>query len=147
MATRAKVELQRFSVDDAISAGFGDLTELGEELRNWYDSLPENLQGGDKGSTVDEGASTLENLNEPDVDSDLSKALEVKGVDVQVYPLKKRASRADRRDYAVGLLSGAKDALEEFNEDGENDEAKQLVDDLDELISEAEAVEFPGMYG
>src|SRR6267142_1688620 len=95
-------ELEKHGIEDAISTGYSILEELGQELRDWYDNLPESFQDGDKGSTLDEGASTLENLSAVEVSDALAKVLtdEI----VTVTPMKKRASRATRRDYAVTLL-------------------------------------------
>lgn len=42
-------------VGDAASV----VRELEEEVRGWYDNLPENLQGGDKGSRLEECADAL----------------------------------------------------------------------------------------
>lgn len=143
-------ELEKHGIEDAISTGYGILEELGQELRDWYDSLPDSLQGGDKGSALDEGASTLEDLSAVEVSEELAKVLT--GEIVTVSPMKKRASRAARRDYAVTLLSDAKQTIEDFlsNQDddyGHKDDLEQLMSDLDEAIGEAENVSFPGMYG
>jgi hypothetical protein len=36
--------------------------ELKDEMQNWYDSMPENLQSSDKGSQVEEATHALEEL-------------------------------------------------------------------------------------
>lgn len=51
------------SVDDAIQ----ELVSLGEEHRERADNMPENLQGGDLYSRLDEAASALEGLDTPDI--------------------------------------------------------------------------------
>lgn len=47
--------------------------ELQEEMQNWYDNMPEGLQGSDKGSQVEEAANALQeiydNLENCDFDS------------------------------------------------------------------------------
>lgn len=55
-----------YRLDDLVS-NISGLTELGDEVRGWYDNLPESFQQGDKGSMLDECASTLENIQEPDI--------------------------------------------------------------------------------
>jgi hypothetical protein len=151
MAKGKRRQPEHTKIEDAISTAFGIFTELSEEMRDWYDNMPESFQNADKGSTVDESASTLENLSEPSIDDEIRKVLETLS-DTTSLPLKRRASRADRRDYAVGLLSNSKQTIEDFL--GEQDDAYDhrdnldtLVNDLDEAISEADNVEFPGMYG
>jgi len=46
------------SIEDAKS----NVEELKEEMQNWYDSIPENLQSGDKANEVQEAIDALENL-------------------------------------------------------------------------------------
>lgn len=48
------------SVRDAI----GEVECLKDELQAWFDNLPENLQGGDKGSALEEAISSLETLQD-----------------------------------------------------------------------------------
>ena len=148
------VELKS-SVSGLIDEGLQELQSLGEEMRSWYDNMPESFQNGDKGSMVDESASALENIaTEVDVPEE---------GDVEVThthrPMKRKASRADRRDHAVGMLTAAKERLEELRDEqieAEVDPDDQgvdevdydsAIDELDNIIGEAEGVEFPGMYG
>ncbi len=51
-------------LDNAISV----VRELKEEMENWRDTIPENLQGGDKYSQIEESIDGLENL-EGELDS------------------------------------------------------------------------------
>lgn len=150
--------------------------ELGEEMRSWYDNMSENLQGGDKGSSVDEAASTLEGLDCPDI-PDLIDGL---GFDytTQHKGGRKGDPRWLRRDNEVSILQSAaettrgwvddvEECLKDLPDDAEDDtevefrdqthtvgelrqgieDATQFADDLDNVISDAEGVEFPGMYG
>jgi hypothetical protein len=45
-----------------ISNGTSIVRELADEMSNWYESMPENLQGSDKGSQVEECASQLDEM-------------------------------------------------------------------------------------
>jgi uncharacterized protein YdeI (YjbR/CyaY-like superfamily) len=45
-------------VDEAKSI----VEELQEEMQSWYDGMPENLQGSDKGSQIEECADALGNM-------------------------------------------------------------------------------------
>lgn len=164
-----KMKRQRFTVrlDDVVSSISG-LSDLADELRSWYDNLPESFQQGDKGSVLEESASTLENIQEPDVPRWAG------AMAVYAPPMLDLTSRADRRDGIVHELSQALAAIDnalesgkpfplcrsedgktEFklptrseDDDGEIlwDELQGLRDELDNIINEAEGVEFPGMY-
>lgn len=96
--------------------------ELGEEMRSWYDNMSDNLQGGDKGSQVDEAASTLEGLDCPDIpdgvaDLDFTYTTQHKGG-------KKGDPRWLRRDNEVSVMSAAASAVR-----GWIDEANQAIID------------------
>lgn len=159
-------------LDDVISGACGELANLAEEIRSWYDSLPEGLQQADKGQQLDECANQLENISEPDV-PDFARAMAV-----YAPPMLNVNSRGDRRDdcvhqlqQAVQMLQDAKE-MEQFalfhEEQGrtvhlfqearkgqeqpeetaeeQKDALQALVDELDNIINDAESAEFPGMY-
>lgn len=50
----------RQSVEDATS----DVEQLQQEMQDWYDSIPENLQQGEKANQVEEAANALETLHD-----------------------------------------------------------------------------------
>jgi hypothetical protein len=139
------------TIEGAITSAHGMLVELGEEMRNWYDSMPENLQGGSRAETVQETADTLEGLEAPTIPDFISSRTE-KVVKVN-HLKKKKASRPTRRDYAIDILSAVKDVLEaEIAEDSEDDtvlveDINSLIGEIDQLISDAEGAEFPGWAG
>ncbi len=160
-----KLKRDRFTtrLDDVVS-NVSNYSDLASELRDWYDNLPESFQQGDKGSMLDESASTLENISEPAV-PDWAGAMAV-----YCPPMLDISSRADRRDAISHELQQAVDAIDEAltkgrfplkdddegnmyqlpPEDAEDteqrDELQSLKDELENIISEAEGVEFPGMY-
>jgi len=119
---------------------FAELTTLGEEMREAYDNTPESLQSSGVGEARGAAADTLEGLTEDEVPEAIS-TLEVD------YPFdtKKKPSRSDRRDNAVAALSAIVDRLQEDEKVSETH--ADFLQGLEELISEAEGVEFPGMYG
>jgi hypothetical protein len=148
MARRPRMVELKSSVSGMIDDGLSELQSLGEEMRSWYDNLTDSLQQNDKGTRVGEAADALENLaTEVEVPEGAAEAEVV----LHHRPLGRKQSRARRRDHAVAMLSAAKDKLEELkdhedNEDGDDD-FDTPIDELDNIISEAEGVEFPGMYG
>lgn len=131
MARKLKTEIHSATVGD-IGAHIDTLRdELGEEMRSWYDNMSENLQGGDKGCSVDEAASTLEGLDTPDVpeiisDLGFSYSVQHKGG-------RKGDPRWLRRDNETSALSAAVDAVREWV-----DSAKTAVDDYEAENPEAE---------
>jgi len=160
-------------LDDVISGACGEIANLAEEVRGWYDNLPDGLRDGDKGSMLDECANQLENVSEPDV-PEFAKSMAV-----YAPPMLNVNSRADRRDdalhqlqQAVQALQDAKDANEfalyhdednrqvyifqekrkgqeepEETAEEQKDALQTLIDELESINSEVESAEFPSMYG
>ena len=133
MGKRQKIDV---TVGELVSGACSEFASLAEELRSWYDGMPENLQGSDKGNTLEESADVLEGLDEPDVPGDFE------GLPVTVSQPRKATSRSARRDAACENLRAAAEAVE-----GRIEELQTFHDDLESLADEAEGVEFPGMYG
>ena len=63
------------NAQSSISDGKGVFEELRDELQEWRDNLPENLQSGSKADALDEAISNLEQA--------ISSAEEAEGVDVE----------------------------------------------------------------
>ena len=146
----AKRQVENFTVEAAVSAAFGELESLAEEMRSWYDNMPESFQNAERGERVGEAADTLEQIQAPE----LPKLLEERDiVEVSMYPVRKRASRADRRDWAVGLLDQAASMIRTLAEELEKEEGTEddtlegIADEIESAKDEAEQVEFPSMYG
>lgn len=149
MAKRAALVEMKSTVSGLIEEALGEIQSLGEEMRSWYDNMPESFQNGDRGSAVSESADALENIaTEVDVPEEVDEE-----VTYTHRPLPRKISRAGRRDHAVGMLEAAKGKLEELSEaQDENEEAGEvdfgeIINELETIIDEASSVEFPGMYG
>jgi seryl-tRNA synthetase len=132
---------RELSIADAVSEAHGELETLGQELRDWYDNLHENLQGSR--DDINDAADTLENMSEPDVPEGIGKHT------WKFSALARKArSRSDRRDEATGTLDATIQELERMSEDPEHAADKeaidQLVEDLNSYKEEAEGVDFPG---
>ena len=125
------------TVAELVGSAFGDLENLASEVGDWYENLPEGFQNGDKGSVLDDTRGTLESLSEPDVPNAVAKK------EVYYLPLLHLSSRAARRDDAIGRLQAV---VDEFDSDEGDSDIRQFIDELENAISEAEGVEFPGMY-
>jgi hypothetical protein len=147
VAKKREMIERKLTVADAVSEAFGDLEGLAEEMREAFDNTPESLQSSGVGEARGEAADALENLSEPDAPERLGE----REFTFSSFPPPKKQSRSSRRDAAVSLLDAAiqfLQSLEWTEEQKEQDEeAEQLVTEIESLKDDAEAVEFPGMYG
>jgi len=166
MAGKAKMVKYEGTVAEAVSYGFALIQELADEVREAYDNTPESLQNSGAGEMRGIAADELEQITEID---DIPDALGSVAVRFEKKPLTRGVSRAARRDDATFLLGKAIEALEaqKYEEiealealeaqgreaqesDDDNEEAAardELVEAIQQMIDDAEAVEFPGMYG
>jgi len=147
---RAKMPAPReLCVADAASEAIGELTALGQEFREICDNTPDSLQQTQTYQTRDETASTLEDINEPDYPDSLK---EIKVTIQDPRPLARGYSRGARCAQACAILGDCCDALEAVAQDDKSsteliDDATSLKDELENIQSDAENCEFPGMYG
>jgi hypothetical protein len=139
------------TIDELVSGAFSDLEELGQEMQDWFDNMPENLQDGSKGDAVSEAADGLSNISAVDTPESLA-TIKVK----YAYDSKAR-SRSDRRDNAINVLNAVIEHLESDQVKrgiADSSEQEKLTEEYDEFLGdlqnardEAEGVEFPGMMG
>lgn len=137
---------------DAIGEVMADVEELGQELRDWADNMPENQQGGDKHSQIEEAADTLETCagNDP-VEPDRMTFINAVKITIQdPTPRRRGYSRSARLGHAQGVLM---DVIEKLGEEigdleGPNEVIMgELRDALEEIDADLQGVEFPGMFG
>lgn len=140
------------TVQDLISDGYGEAQTLAEEMQEAFDNMSESLQGGDVGQRREEAASTLSDLQEPDVPENCSKLPAV------FLPATDTSSRAKRAAEAADHLNHAAVAIRDLFDNWEqgvgvdalvdgNQEALDLADQLENDAQTLGDVEFPGMYG
>lgn len=153
MAKRVPVQIDT-TVGDAINTMYSGIEQLGSELRDWYDNMPEGLQGGDKGSEVDDAATVLEDISEPDVPA----AIREFPLMFRQLPLLKRATRSDRMSEALEYGRKAIELIEERitgleENENRNEQEQEQLDELEALktsveddIETAEGLDFPGAY-
>lgn len=153
-------------ISDAIGLAYGEIEDLASTMRDWYDNCSENLQQSDKMQTVDSTASDLEGESEPSLPDWLGWVRFYLHQHNRTGKQQMRLSRPARRDDAVWFLQQIVDFLVELEEmpqveyeDGsgvkhtvkideeQKEEISGLRDELENTISNVEAVEFPGMYG
>lgn len=154
-----KTVQEKMTIADAISAGYGELQCLRDEMRDWAD----NLENGNLGSTqkfqdVSDCADMLDSVadDEPDyggVELQLAKEITV---GVQQNTRKGRGpSRAVRCGNACAYMQAGVDAIEALMEDmseakngdeNSKETLEELRDHVQNAIDEASGAEFPGMY-
>lgn len=133
---KSKPEPKTFSVTDAIDDANSVIDELAEEMRNWADSMPENMHGGDKHGQIEESADALESIDKPD-GSDLDDETQ-KIMVSHVMSSGRRVSRSDRCSDAVALydlvtseLRERQTELEEAAEELEAEVGKRAAENKD----------------
>lgn len=143
---------QETTVGAAVADAFSEFEQLQSEMQDWFDNMPENLQSGSKGDQVQEAADALSNISEPSVDEKLAELKVTYASDM------KAKSRNDRRNEVVNMLNAVIEALDAEHDRIDTDETDKqdhdrqeaietLKDEVQQMIDEAEAVEFPGMFG
>lgn len=148
MAKKQPAKMATGDLNALIQDNFSTLQdELGGELREWYDNLPENFQ--DNRSDIDEAASALENLNNID---DAPEVIRDIPVTYNANVNGRSTSRASRGSQATYEMGAACDAAQDWLDDDANhahkdrEEVEQWITEVREVIEEAEGVEYPGMY-
>lgn len=155
------------SVDGLIDSGYSIMGELKSELQDWYDNINENFQNGDKGDQLQTAIDCMDEADNPPYLPPLPDSYSGVQVEVRVSN-KRRQSRSDRRDEAVGYLSAAINTIndwvaeydlivnsrtEDEDEDSKpedefpRDDLDALTMDLENAMGEFENVDFPGMFG
>jgi hypothetical protein len=119
---------QRFTtaLEDLVSAAQNEVESLGGELRDWHGNLPEGINSSDKASEIDEAASTLENINFPEVPDTLGQ------IKVIHLPALEQDSRPKRNAEVVSMLDDAIDSL-----NSKADDLRQAIEDAKKAEGEA----------
>jgi hypothetical protein len=143
-----KLRDEQFTItaDDLVGEANSIVEELAEEMRSWFENLSEGLQQADRGQRVGDSADALESLQLPEVPSDIEE------VKILHLPLLSISSRADRASDAAGRYQAAADAARSYVEDYGSDVGfdvsiwESFADECEDVASELEDVDFPGMY-
>lgn len=164
MAVKIKYTEVKGTVGDAISAGFSELEELGQEMREWADNVEEKLSHTEKYERVNECAETLEGFDEVEVADSVLNELDCSYQHGMKASKKSPYPRWLRRDNAVAAIRAAAETLQAWidNEDAgdverteeqqeefdqRKSDAEDAIRELEEAADEADNVEFPGMFG
>lgn len=127
------------------------IEDLGNELREWHDNLPEGLNSGSKADEIEEAASAIEGLSWPDFPD------EATGVPVFFLPEMDQSSRPKRCGNSVEMLESLIRCLEDKFEqlqaekstrpeaEGEADNIREFLNEVESAKGEVEGVSFPSM--
>ena len=140
------------TVIDLIEAAFSDLEGLRDECQEIVDNASEGLSQTQRMQTFEETVDALSFVDSvPDVPEEVQDLL-VRFTEDQRKS--KSHSRATRCCEAINLLACTVEVLNEFVNAQEQEDKNELVEKVEQLISEledaisyAEGAEFPGMYG
>lgn len=149
--SKVKYTQRTAELTSAVDDAFNELEELQNEMGEWRDSLEEKLSHTGKYQEVSDAHDALEsavsNREEPGELPELTI----------VWQEGRKASKKSpfprwlRRDNALNILGGAVDALnlhlEGLGEDADTSEIDDYISMLESVISEAEGIEFPRMFG
>jgi len=146
---RQKMRHVECTLEVAVKSGLDELTALAEEIREVVDSAEGGRAQTQRIQTLDETASTLEEINEPTIEGEIAQ---INVVYVENIPSgRKGLSRRVRCDNALNALDAAIQAIQEkadeLEEGDQKKELEGLVNELEDIKGNAEACEFPGMFG
>lgn len=133
-----KTEMRTGTASALVEGAVAEMNAIGEELQEWADGMPDNLQGGDKYSTLTESADTLRGRQ---VNIDEFPCDEV-SIPYTVY-MPKRKKRSPSREVRLGNAIAMVQAVIEFYS-GLDEDYSDIIDQLEELTEE---VDIPGVYG
>ena len=147
-----KIEHRKGTLGEIVSMAYEELSNLADEAQEIVDNASEGLSQTQRVQTFEQTAQDLYDAqNEPDIPDGMGEH----EVDYQVWSNKNKRrslSRANRCAWACALLETAIDAIDSVISEGgfkgvSNDDAESYKDELDNMKSNAEGCEFPGMYG
>lgn len=155
--TKAKKRRSKYRIieskgtaEEMVDGAMTDLQELRDEVREIADNAEgTGLENTSRIQTLAEAADGLDGVADETFSWD-NQTLSALPVTAQIMFSRRSISRAVRCSNAVAILTAVKEALEEF-QTGDDEEANSVADDLvstlEDVISGAEGLEFPGMFG
>lgn len=148
---------EKDSLENVFTSARQELQDLQEEMEAWFDGMPENLQGSEKGDAVNQASDELSGADQqlPDDLSDLPESVREMEITYTISENKNKrrgSSREIRCSNACIMMEAVADALDDHAEGEDfNEEVQSLIEDAAASVrtckDEAECIEFPGMFG
>lgn len=140
--------MNELTVESAVTDAQSGAEELRDELQEWFDNMPENLQNGSKAEEIQEAIDALEDV----INADITIPDAVKDLPVQFqFSRKRRQSRANRAADFCSLMEAAAAVVENHVEESDElddeaaDEIQTFLSDLIDAANTLSDVTFPGM--
>lgn len=143
MSSRYKTTQYTSDLQSLISDAYGELQSLRDEAQEIVDNVPDSLRQTERIQTFE---STVSNLDGCDSEPDVPKGLGDVPVTYSEQTKRGPASRAVRCGNAVSMITAAVDMLKGHARCKE-DEVEELCGTLEEMASNADSCEWPGMFG
>ena len=141
---RLRDEIYTKTVETLLDDAYSALEELGNEVREVYDNMPESLQGGMRGCYLDEAATTCEEVaaERPELPACL------KGLKIRSLPVLHSGSRRGRADVVGAILSDIAEAVRAATvSETDRGDVASFLDTIDDHESRVSDIHFPGMFG
>jgi len=136
MVKKLKTETITQTISEALEDAKFELSSLAEEMGNWRDNMEgTNLENTTRYEEISECADTLEDLDSRLRDIEIEDDREI--TYTWSHPYGRSIGRGWRAGYVCAILNAIGDAL------SDNDES---VAELQDIATELEGLEFPGMY-
>lgn len=161
------LKVKRFTttIDGVFEDAKNSLEELASEIREAYDQMPESLQQGSRGETIDNTASTLEGLDFDDCPEVCSH------IEIVYFPSADLSTRSKRASEYADMLTTIKSHLDDWVAEHKPDdeesvkmtfkdssgadvevevdwsELEEFGDACERLADEIQNCEFPGYTG
>jgi len=131
------------TVQEMTDNAYGTVEELGEELREAFDNMPESLQDTDVGNARDEAATMCEDIAfaKPEVPDAVAR------ITIYRRPQSRGDSRRIRAAEAAAILEAVISEIETKTGEDCDSEVSQFVKEVNESVGEIDGIEFPGMFG
>lgn len=150
MARKIEVSKIKGAAEDALSSAYGELQSLRDDVREVYDNAQDypGLAATGRIGTMGETADALDAF----VDEEVELPECVAGLIVEYPDRAARDTRSARRDWAVSVMEEVRDAVRDYAEDEDTgrddaDAASDAAEAIDDHLSQAEGLEFPGRNG
>jgi hypothetical protein len=126
-------ETKKNVLESVVAEAHEELNTIGAEMQDDFDEKGERWQESDKGQDLVSAAEHFSGLDYPEPPDEL-KSLDVEYQQV----INKNPTRAARRDNAVHALDAVASAVKALEESDAN---SMFIDDLEQLISDADSME------
>lgn len=152
----ARVLKTKFDCESSIASivenALSEAETLRDELQDWLDGMPENMQGGQKAEELEEAISALENvIADDDPLGELHEDIRAKAV-VYTSQRKSKPSRAARASFQADLLLLVAEEIESADlpeaigaEEEPEDNRTETAVIIRDLAEELTGISFPAM--